>query len=153
MKIFPSKKLTIEFKNSAERISEILKINTKESKYLTSQFTEKNFVGTVENNKFQIISSKIGIGAITVFKREITNGCINITTFLNKPFKILFSIILLFPVIAIIVLLFTKGFRETVSILPMLLVHLIFTKFFFINIAFKRSSDLMIKKLVSITKA
>jgi hypothetical protein len=73
MNIFPIKKK--DFKligNQPETISR-LERRTKNSQRLTSQYTDKSFIGNVDGNKFKIISSSIGKGAFCVMKGEINS--------------------------------------------------------------------------------
>ena len=66
MKIFPSKTKQFSLISTQQDSLERLKRRTKKSDRLTSQFTDKSFIGTIENNTFRIISSTIGKGAFCV---------------------------------------------------------------------------------------
>ncbi len=71
MQIFPRSTYEYELIDGPEETLERLKRRTKQVDTLVSSYTDKSFIGKIEKNKFELISSSIGRGALTVMSGTI----------------------------------------------------------------------------------
>ncbi|GGZ94957.1 hypothetical protein [Algibacter mikhailovii] len=137
MNIFPTKEQ--EFKLIDDQSETINRLNrrTEKSENLTSQFTDKSFLGVINGNEFKIISSVIGKGAFCVMTGKIDSESGNVKVEIHKIFRVLLSIFLCFPVIGFIALSVTgaNGFSP-IMILVMIL-QILMIRYVFIGLAFK----------------
>ena len=150
MKLFPTKDYRIEFNSESCKPLELLKIQTLESDVLASQLTTKWFVGTVNDDNFRIIGSEIGIGAFVVFEGKINKAHVEISTQVNKPFKILISIIAAFGLFGFFVGVFRNGVTNSFGLLIPLAMLFLFLRFVLIGLFFKVSSKLTLGKLTTV---
>ncbi|MOA24251.1 hypothetical protein D3C78_1449240 [compost metagenome] len=123
---------------------------TEISESLVSKRTEKSFIGAISENEFRVITSEIGIGALCVLSGNVNNQIGQINVELNKAFKVLFSIILCLPIIAVISVLFQDPsdfpfFLIVVVIFQILLIRLMIEVFF--RFVSKRSLNRLIDVL------
>lgn len=150
MKIFPIKNYTFRLINeSSETIAELEK-NTLITESLTSQYTNKAFIGKISGNKFRVITSKPKSGVFCVLEGKLENktGTIEIT--IHKTFQVLLILIFMFPIIGFIISLFTQETRLSISlIIPTLMSVLIF-RFVFLELAFRIISNNGLTKLCEI---
>lgn len=150
MNIFPIKNYEIELSNDSSKALYELKKNTMITDSLISEWTEKAFIGQVNENVFKIISSKPGRGAFCVLngKLEAKKGSVEIT--INKAFRVMLSILFLFPIVGLIISFFIKEFKVSFSlIIPSLMSFVVF-RFIFTEIAFRIISKSGLKKLTEI---
>ena len=108
MNIFPIKNYEIELLNDSSKALSELENNTLITDSLSSEWTKKAFIGQVNENGFKIISSEPGRGAFCVLngKLESKKGLVEIT--INKAFRIMLSMIFLFPIVGFIISFFIK---------------------------------------------
>ena len=99
MKLFPTKELKFKLIDSQEETLDRLNRRTDRTESLSSAHTDKSFRGMVEGNRFQLISSVIGRGALCVMTGTVESGYGNVKVEIGKPFRILFG---LFPVMIVI---------------------------------------------------
>jgi hypothetical protein len=147
MKIFPTNNYTFKIVGEESATLDRLKRRTELSESLHSKITDKSFLGIIKDNTFRIISSEIGKGAFCVLTGEIKNqnGLLNIE--INKAFRILFSIVLCFPIIALIVqALFVKEEFSVIFILVAIL-QIAIIRYMFIELAFRIFSKSSLNKL------
>ncbi|WCO03625.1 hypothetical protein [Psychroserpens ponticola] len=150
MKIFPTKNYEFELtKDSLSAMSE-LKNNTLISDSLTSEWTKKAFIGQVNEKGFKIISSKPGRGAFCVLEGKIKsqNGSLEIR--IHKAFRIMLSIIYLFPLIGFSIALFTEETKAILSLIIPTLMFIIVFRFIFTELAFRLISKNGLNKLTEI---
>src|SRR5690606_2395865 len=107
--------------------------------------------GTINEDSFRIVSSERGTGALCVLDGTIKNQKGRIDIYINKTFKYLFSIILLFPVIALIVISATEGI--SLNILFLCLLQFAFIRFAFIGLFFYILSKRSVNKLADVLDA
>lgn len=136
MKIFPVKKHYFTLHDTQAETLERLKRRTEKSESLTSNFTDKSFRGIIDRNTFQLISSKIGKGAFCVMKGTIETHTGYVTIEIHKVFRILLSIMFLFPPvgITIAILIDMEKFHPIliiVGIVQMFIIWFIFTRVVF----------------------
>ena len=86
-----------EFKSplTPDAIVDRLNDRTLKSKYLVMAFTNKDFIGRVEQNTFKILSSSFPLpyGATCIISGTITTTShISLTTSLHKAFRVLFIV-------------------------------------------------------------
>lgn len=146
MKIFPTKEIRFRLIDSHDETLDRLKRRTEHSKNLTSEYTDKSFRGKINGSAFKIISSTIGIGAFCVLTGEIASVQGIVRFEIHKVFKVLLTIILLFPLIGIIIALIngTEDFSPifiVVFILQILVIRLVF-----IELAFRFLSKLSLNR-------
>lgn len=150
MRIFPSNKYIIELNSSVQKNIELLRINTKESRSLTSQTTDKQFIGRINGEQFELISSLIGIGAFTVFKGKFTENFVTLTTEINKPFKILLSIIFALGLVGVGHAFYRDGFVESIGLFIPLIMMVVFLRFVMIGLSNKISISFTLERLKNV---
>jgi len=137
MKLFPTKNFTAELtENSATAMAE-LKRNTDITDSLVSDWTKKAFRGQVNENGFKIISSEIGRGAICVLigKFDGKNGEIEVR--IHKAFKIMFSILMLMPIIGFGIVFLTTEIEKSIGIIFPMIMGILFVRFVFMELSFR----------------
>ena len=146
MKIFPTKEIKFRLIDNEEATLERLKRRTEYSKNLTSSYTDKTFRGIIKDNTFKIISSEIGKGALCVMSGKIENkkGFVNLEV--NKPFKVLFSILFILPVIAIIFQTITNP-KDIIIYILVAIGQLFIIRFIFLTIFFSKMYKHSINRL------
>ena|SRR5690554_1175325 len=150
MKIFPTNNYEFELtKESTDALSELAK-NTLITDSLVSEWTKKAFIGQVNNNSFKIISSKPGRGAFCILngKLESKRGTLEIR--IHKAFRIMLSLIYLFPIIGFTIALFTKEKEVIITLILPTLMALVVFRFVFTELAFRIISRNGLKKLTEI---
>ena len=152
MKIFPSKKITLELIESIDHSFELLKLNTLESTSLTTKSTNKKFIGRIDKHQFEIISSEDGIGAFTILKGEFLDDSVTIVAEINMPFKVLISSIFLVGLTGIFYSFFSIGLPEAVGMLIPLALLFFLIKFIFLGKFFHRSLNSSLEKFTEIIK-
>lgn len=140
MEIFPIKNYRFKLIDSKIETIERLKRRTEFSENLSSTFTDKSFRGIISNDEFKIISSTIGQGALWVISGKINNEEGEIKLEINKPFRILFSILLIASLLAFFVEIF-KSPEDTLSLILVCIGQLLMIRFFFIGLIFTRFSN------------
>ncbi|MCL9806896.1 hypothetical protein NAT51_15275 [Flavobacterium amniphilum] len=150
MQLFPTKNYTIELKDSPEKSIELLKLNTMLSDSLSTQTTDKKFIGRINGNRFEIISSEIGIGAFTVLRGNFSDDSVTLVAEVNKPFKILISILSILALGGISYNAFKIGFPGGFGMLVPLLMFLGLLRFVFLGSFFERSFRLVFGKFTGL---
>jgi hypothetical protein len=147
MKLFPTKQKYFKlFDNQTETLNRLQR-RTEKSKNLISKHTDKSFCGTIDGNKFKLISSTIGKGAFCVMTGEINTekGYVNVE--IHKVFRVFLSIFLCLPIIGFPILMLT-GIEKFSPILILIVVLQVFIiRFFFIGLAFRYLSNYSLKIL------
>lgn len=150
MKIFPTNNYEFELINeSSDALSELEK-NTLITDSLVSEWTKKAFIGQVNKNGFKVISSKSGRGAFCVLegKLESKKGTLEIR--IHKVFRIMLSLIYLFPIIGFTIALFTKEKEIIISLIVPTIMAIIVFRFIFTELAFRIISRNGLRKLTEI---
>jgi hypothetical protein len=147
MKIFPNKNFTVELSNDRLTTLNKLKQNTKLTERLVSEYTDKEFIGQVNDYGFKIISSEIGRGAICVFVGEFQDSYGNLEIRIHKAFKVMFSILMLMPIAGFIIAVFTNGFQSSIGILIPMFMGILFVRFVFMELSFRFISETGLNKL------
>jgi len=147
MSIFPSTIYEFKLINGQTETLERLNRRTEESESLISKVTEKSFIGKVKNNNFRIISSNIGKGAFCTLTGFIKEEKGEVLVEINKPFKILLTILMLFPFVAFFIQLFSKTAEFNPIFIIVCIGQVLIIRFFFIGIFFKIQSKQSISKL------
>jgi hypothetical protein len=91
----------VELRDDRATTLNVLRQNTKLTDILGSYYTNKEFIGQVGDSGFKIISSEIGRGAVCVFEAEFQDSTGRVEIRIHNAFKILFSILMLMPIIAL----------------------------------------------------
>nr|WP_315153198.1 hypothetical protein [uncultured Flavobacterium sp.] len=142
MKIFPTKNYKIDLKDNLEKSIELLKSKTLESNSLSTKLTNKQFIGKINGNHFEIIGSEVGIGAFTVLRGNFANDTVNVVAEVNKPFKVLISMLFILGIGGISYNIFKIGFPEGFGMLIPLTMFIGLLRFVFLGLFFKTSSNL-----------
>ena len=137
MKLFPTKELEFKLLNDQTETLERLNRRTERSDNLMSQFTDKSFRGIINGNEFKLISSAIGKGAFCVMSGQINsvNGSVKVE--INKVFRILLIIILLFPFVGIVVMAIIKPEEFYPIMILVAIGQILMIRYIFIGIAFR----------------
>lgn len=137
MKIFPSDRYSFKLIDGEKETLERLNARTEKSESLYSRTTTKSFIGQVHANEFRIVTSDIGSGALCVLSGKIEKDFGHVDVELNRPFKILFSVLFVLPIIALIIQFFKKP--EDLPVLFIVAIgQVLLIRFFFIELFFYR---------------
>ena len=150
MKLFPTKNFKAKLKSDYLISIENLKSNTDITNSLTSNWTEKAFRGQVNENGFKIISSEIGRGAVCILIGKFDKKTGEIEVRIHKAFKVMFSILMLMPIIGFGITLFTSGIEKSFEIIIPVIIGIMFVRFVFIELSFRFISNTGINKLTNI---
>lgn len=147
MKILPTSNYNFKILGEPTESLERLKRRTQISENLISKMTDKSFIGTINNNKFRIISSEIGKGSFCVLNGEITNkhGIVNVE--INKPFQILLCILLCLPAVGLIAQFLTQEANLFLLFTAVAIMQILMIRFIFIELAFRRLSKTSLNRL------
>ncbi|MFD2824537.1 hypothetical protein ACFS5M_12715 [Lacinutrix iliipiscaria] len=150
MKIFPTNNYVFELtKESTDALSELEK-NTLITDSLVSEWTKKTFIGQVDNKGFKIISSKPGRGAFCILEGTLKSKKGTLEIRIHKAFRIMLSLIYLFPIIGFTIALFTKEKEIIISLIFPTLMALVVFRFVFTELAFRIISRNGLKRLTEI---
>ena len=137
MKLFPTKELKFRLVNDQAETLDRLNRRTERSDNLTSQFTDKSFRGLINENEFKLISSAIGKGAFGVMSGQINTVDGSVKVDIHKVFRVLLTIILLFPLVGII-LMTISGKEEFSPIMILVAIgQILMIRYIFIGLAFR----------------
>ncbi|APA63784.1 hypothetical protein [Maribacter sp. 1_2014MBL_MicDiv] len=150
MELFPSKNFKAELRSDYSISMQNLKSNTDITDSLTSAPTNKAFRGQVNENGFKIISSEIGRGAVCVIVGEFEGKTGEIEIRIHKAFKVMFSILMLMPIIGFGIAIFTNGLEKSYGIIIPMLMGILFVRFVFMELGFRFISNTGINKLTDI---
>lgn len=150
MIIFPSSNYEFKLINDQSETLERLKRRTELSESLISKLTDKSFIGKVTNNSFKVISADIGKGAFCTLEGIIKEERGQVFVEINKPFKILFSILMFSPFIALFIQLFSNPNEFNLIIILVCLGQVLVIRFFFIGLFYKFLSKKSINKLTDV---
>jgi len=147
MKLFPNRNYIVKLKDDRLTTLNELKRNTKLTNNLVSEYTDKAFIGKVNDSGFKIISSEIGRGAVCVFIGELQDSFGNLEIRIHNAFKVMFSLIMLMPIIGLGILLFINEIENAIYIIFPLIMGVVFVRFVFIELSFRFISKTGMKKL------
>ncbi|WP_047419577.1 hypothetical protein [Cellulophaga sp. Hel_I_12] len=150
MKLFPNKYFKAELRSDYSISMQNLKSNTDITESLTSDWTDKAFRGQINDNGFKIISSEIGRGAVCVLIGKFEGKTGEIEVRIHKAFKVMFSILMLLPIIGFGIILFTNGIEKSLEIIIPMIMGIVFVRFVFIELSFRFISNTGINKLTDI---
>jgi hypothetical protein len=139
MKLFPSSHYQIKLTIPYSEVKKTLEENTDFTLSMVSAYTKKTFRGYVDKAFFKLISAEIGIGVLSVARGKFDGENGTITISLNKGMQVLFSILFLFPVIAVIFMAFVNGIEDAIKFTPILVITLLLLRFGFLEQSFRRS--------------
>ncbi len=150
MKLFPTKNFKAELRSDYSISMENLKSNTDITDSLTSDWTKKAFRGQVNENGFKLISSEIGRGAVCVLIGKFEGNTGEIEVRIHKAFKVMFSILMLMPIIGFGIAILTNGIEKSSGIIIPAIMGIVFVRFVFIELGFRFISNTGINKLTDI---
>ncbi|WP_157593263.1 hypothetical protein [Rufibacter tibetensis] len=147
MNIFPLKNQGFRLIESQAETLNLLMRRTEKSESLTSQVTDKSFRGMISGNKFKIISSAFGRGAFCVLTGEINTNEGHVKVEIHKVFKVLLSIILCFPIIAVASMAVSRAEDFSANFILTAVLQVLMIRYAFIGIAFKFLSNSSLNRL------
>lgn len=147
MNIFPKSDYTFKIIGEETQALERLKRRTELSESLTSNITDKSFRGIIKDNTFRIISSEIGKGAFCVLTGKIDKQNGQVEVEINKGFRILLSVILCFPFIALIAQFYSNEEKFSIIFIFVIILQLLMIRFVFIEFAFRILSKSSLNRL------
>ncbi len=150
MKLFPNKIFIAELRSDYSISMENLKLNTDITDSLTSDWTKKEFRGQVNEKGFKLISSEVGRGAICVLIGKFDGKIGEIEVRIHKAFKVMFSILMLMPIIGIEITLLTKEIEKPFGLIVPMIMGIVFVRFVFMELSFRFVSNTGINKLTEI---
>jgi hypothetical protein len=137
MSFFPTRRYSLIYSGYGSAV-DFLMLNTQVSASLMTQRTPKRFIGRIDNTQFALISSAAGIGAFTVLSGKFDNGGAILDVKINKPFKILISIIVVMFLAAVVLQVIRQPEWKTAGLLvPAVMFY--FSGRLYVRYAFKRS--------------
>ena len=137
MKIFPTKELKFKLIDDQAETLNRLNRRTEKSENLTSSHTDKSFRGIINGNEFKVISTAIGKGAFCIMTGTIESNKGNVKVEIHKVFQILLGIILCFPIIAIIIAIFSGQEEPNPVFILVVIGQILVIRYVFIGFAFK----------------
>jgi hypothetical protein len=147
MKIFPIKE--IKFKLIGDQAEALDRLNrrTEKSESQISARTDKSFRGIINGNKFKIISSTIGKGAFCVMTGKIDANSGNVKVEIHIVFKVLLSILIMFPIIGFIAITITDTEEFSPILILVVIGQMLIIRYAFIGLAFKFTSKESLNRL------
>ncbi|MDT0646508.1 hypothetical protein RM545_07390 [Zunongwangia sp. F260] len=144
MKLFPDKNFKVELSESSSSAMNDLKQHTKLTSNIVSKWgVKEDFIGQVDQNGFKVISSIVGFGALCILTGKFENSSGNIEVRFHKAFKILFSILLLYPLIGFCIIWTTKGLESAIDFLPIFIIAFLAIRFVFMELSFRLISKIV----------
>jgi hypothetical protein len=150
MKLFPNKSFKVKLIHDRATSLNNLKEYTKLTNKLVSVYTDKEFIGQVDDCRFEIISCEIGRGAVCVFLGELQDSIGTVEIQIHKAFKVIFSILMVMPVIGFGVSVAMIGIEHSLEIGVAMIVEILFVRFVFIELSFCFISRIGLNKLIKI---
>lgn len=150
MKLFPHKYFKAELRSDYLTSVENLKSNTDITDSLTSDWTKKAFRGQVNESGFKIISSEIGRGAVCVLIGKFQGKTGEIEVRIHKAFKVMFSILMLMPIIGVVITLLSKEIEKPFGLIVPIIAGFVFIRFVFMELSFRFISNIGMNKLTKI---
>lgn len=149
IKIFPTTEKKFKLNGNQDETLERLNRRTERSDVLIYVNTDKSFIGTVDGSKFKVITSTKVMGSFCVMSGEISSGRGSVKVTINRVFRILIGMLLLFFVLAMPILAFSaQEFSVEIIIGPIIFV--LFARFIFIGLTFYFRSKESLKRLVDV---
>jgi hypothetical protein len=147
MKLFPSKNIVVELRDDRTTTLNELRRITKLSEKLVSTHTSKEFIGQVHDGGFKIISSEVGRGAVCVFIGEFQDSIGNVEIRINNAFKVMFSILMLMPIIGLGISIATQRIEESTAAILLTTIVILFIRFVLFELSFRFISKTGFNKL------
>ena len=147
MKLFPTLQRQFKLINDSGETLNRLNRRTDRSEKLISGYTDKSFRGIINGNEFKIISSVVGIGAFCVMSGVIELKKGNVKVEIHKVFRVLLSIILLFPLVGFVAMTTIK--LEVISSIFILVTigQILMIRYLFVGTLFRVLAKLSLNKL------
>ena len=147
-KFFPTYDYKFNLLDNESDSIERLYRRTEHSDSLRSIGTDKSFIGKVDNNKFKIITSEIGKGAVWVMNGYISNEKCEVNMTINYPFRIKFSLLFCLPIIGFIFQILSEdNIRLIGMILFVMIGQLLIIRYVFLDFLFKKFARNSLYKL------
>lgn len=150
MKIFPIQERKFSLHGDQKETIARLARRTDITETLSSSFTDKSFRGSIEGNRFKLITSLIGFGAFCVMTGEIHPADGQVKVEINKPFRILLSVFLCLPLLVLIPLTLNEpeAFSPWYILIP--IGQMVMIRYIFIGLVFWFLSRLSLNSLADV---
>lgn len=147
-KFFPTYDYKFNLLDNENDSIERLHRRTEHSDSLGSIATDKSFIGKVENNKFRIVTSEIGKGAVWVMNGYISNEKCEVNMTINYPFKVIFSIIFCLPIIGFIFQILSEDNSMLIGMILLVMIgQLLIIRHVFLDFLFKKFARISLYRL------
>jgi hypothetical protein len=147
MKLFPGKTVTVKLTYDRATTINELRRNTKLTNLLGSYYTNKAFIGQVSDSGFKLVSSEIGRGVFCVFVGDLQDSFGELEIRLHNGFRIMTSILMLFPFIGLGIAIIEEGIENSISLVPVTVFAFLATRFLILEMPFRRISKTGLNKL------
>lgn len=147
MKLFPHKNYQLQLNENFPDAIDNLKSKTMLTSRLTSQNTSKAFIGEVCENSFKVISSETGTGALVVYVGTFWGQTGKLQVRLSNAFKVLFSTLLILPLLLFIIAATSEGLQNNLGLLIPVLMMWFFICLVFMELSFRFISRIGLRKL------
>ena len=147
MQIFPRQKRHFTLLGSQEKAVDKLRSRTEASEKLISMFTQKSFIGIVEEKSFRLITSTPGVGALCTINGRFEGNKLQVNIELNQAFKVLGGIMLSTPLLLIILPLILKDKTLNLNTLWVVPLQILFFRYVFFELTFRRVSKEGLRRL------
>ena len=148
MKLFPSKTCTVQLRDDRATTLNELRRNTKLTVALVSLYTDKEFIGQVNDSGFKIISSDTGRGAVCVFIGEFQDSLGTLEIRIHKAFKIIFAVLMISPLIGLGIAGLLDGI--VTAMIPLTIIGVVLVRFVLVELSFRFISKTGLNKLEKI---
>ena len=148
MKLFPSKKFTVQLRDDRATTLNELRRNTQVTGTLVSLYTDKEFIGQVNDSGFKIISSDTGRGAVCVFIGEFQDSLGTLEIRIHKAFKIIFAVLMISPLIGLGIAGLLDGI--VTAMIPLTIIGVVLVRFVLVELSFRFISKTGLNKLEKI---
>lgn len=147
MQLFPTKNYTFKLNGDAQQSLELLAQNTLFSHRMSTQKTDRQFIGNLESKKFKIISSEATIGAFDVCEGNFSENELNMTLYINRPFKVLVFVILILMIFSATPAIMQYMSYKVIGFVVPIVMVILFLRYILLGIFFRRSTELMLGKI------
>tara|TARA_R110000868_G_scaffold348246_1_gene609214 strand:- start:88 stop:558 length:471 start_codon:yes stop_codon:yes gene_type:complete len=147
MKIFPTKTHSITLiVDSSVAISELQKKTLSDEQFV-ADWNKQIFIGKINDCEFELKLSKKVYGAFCVIKGKLENKNGILKVGINKNYKVVLTLLLLFPFIGFAISLIKNGFDNSIELIFPTIMFIVVLRFVFIEFGFRIISKNGLNKL------
>ncbi len=150
MKIYPTKKYSIDLINERSKILSELESKTLSEEQFVSNWNRQTFIGKIDEYNFEVMLSKKIYGSFCIFKGKLEEQKGTLEIEISKTFKIVFFAIFLFTIFGFLISLIQNGFNNSIELIFPTIMFVIILRFIFIEFGFKIISNKGVNELSKI---